>query len=150
MAGTPKFHQDMKMLTKLPEDMIWSMIEAGKSHTEICIEMGISRKAFERWLDDVDLHGDKLARARAQAADHLAVETLQIADQSDPEHAAHARVRIQTRQWLAERWDQKTYGLQKAQQININVQDLRMNALRHIEVVEDLSTDAVDKLSTKA
>ena len=49
--------------------------------------------------------------------------------------------RIRTRQWLAERWDQKTYGLQKAQQININVQDLRMAALRHVEVVDDLSTE---------
>jgi hypothetical protein len=148
MAGTPKFHQDMKMLAKLPDDMIWSMMEAGKSHTDICLEMGISRKALERWLDEVDPDGDKLARARAQAADQLAVETLQIADQADPENAAHARVRIQTRQWLAERWNQKTYGLQKAQQININVQDLRMNALRHVEVLEDLSTDVTPKLST--
>jgi hypothetical protein len=49
--------------------------------------------------------------------------------------------RIRTRQWLAERWDQKTYGLQKAQQININVQDLRMAALRHVEVIDDLSTE---------
>ena len=148
MAGTPKFHQDMKLLAKLPDDMIWSMMEGGKTKTDICIEMGISRKALERWLDEVDPDGDKIARARAQAADQLAVETLQIADQTDPEHAAHARVRIQARQWVAERWNPKTYGLQKAQQININIQDLRMNALRHVEVVEDLSTEVTPKLST--
>mgnify|MGYP000299372252 CR=1 FL=1 len=148
MAGTPKFHQDMKMPAKLPDDMIWSMMEGGKTKTDICIEMGISRKALERWLDDVDPDGDKIARARAQAADQLAVETLQIADQTDPEHAAQARVRIQARQWIAERWNPKTYGSQKAQQININVQDLRMTALRHVEVVEDISTDDVPKLST--
>lgn len=148
MAGTPKFHQDMKMLAKLPDDMIWSMMEAGKTHTDICLEMGISRKALERWLDEADPDGDKIARARALAADQLAMETLQIADQSEPEHAAHARVRIQARQWVAERWNPKTYGSQKAQQININIQDLRMNALRHVEVVEDISTDDVPKLST--
>lgn len=148
MAGTPKFHQDMKMLAKLPDDMIWSMMEAGKTHTDICLEMGISRKALERWLDESDPDGDKIARARALAADQLAMETLQIADQSEPEHAAHARVRIQARQWVAERWNPKTYGSQKAQQININIQDLRMNALRHVEVVEDISTDDVPKLST--
>jgi hypothetical protein len=138
----------MKMLAKLPDDMIWSLMEGGKTKTDICIEMGISRKALERWLDEVDPDGDKIARARAQAADQLAVETLQIADQTDPEHAAQARVRIQARQWIAERWNPKTYGSQKAQQININVQDLRMNALRHVEVVEDISTDDVPKLST--
>ncbi len=148
MAGTPKFHQDMKMLAKLPDDMIWSMMEAGKTKTDICIEMGISRKALERWMDEVDPDGDKIARARALAADQLAVETLQIADQSDPEQAAHARIRIQARQWIAERWNPKTYGTQKAQQININVQDLRMNALRHVEVIEDLSTEVTPKLST--
>jgi hypothetical protein len=49
--------------------------------------------------------------------------------------------RIRTRQWLAERWDQKTYGLQKAQQVNINIGSMRMDALRHAEVIEaELST----------
>ena len=140
MAGTPKFHQDMKMLAKLPEDMIWSMLEAGKSHTDICLEMGISRKALERWMDEVDIDGDKLARARAQAADRLAVETLQIADQADPEHAAHARVRIQTRQWLAEKWKPSVYGTKQAA-IQVNIHSMRMDALRHAEVIEaELST----------
>ncbi len=148
MAGTPKFHSDMKMLAKLPEDMIWSMIEAGKSYTEICLEMGISRKALERWIDDTDPDGDKIARARARAADELVTETLSIADRSDPEHAAHARVRIQARQWVAERWNRKVYGTQSGPQITLNIQDLRLNALRHAEVVEDLSTDVTPKLST--
>jgi hypothetical protein len=148
MAGTPKFHSDMKMLSKLPEDMIWAMIEGGKSLTEICIEMGISRKALERWIDENDPDGDKIARARARAADELVTETLSIADRSDPEHAAHTRVRIQARQWVAERWNRKAYGTQSGPQININVQDLRMNALRHVEVVEDLSTEVTPKLST--
>lgn len=148
MAGTPKFHSDMKMLSKLPEDMIWSMIEGGKSFTEICIEMGISRKALERWIDENDPDGDKIARARARAADELVTETLSIADRSDPEHAAHTRVRIQARQWVAERWNRKAYGSQSGPQININVQDLRMTALRHVEVVEDLSTEVTPKLST--
>ena len=148
MAGTPKFHSDMKMLSKLPEDMIWAMIEGGKSLTEICIEMGISRKALERWIDENDPDGDKIARARARAADELVTETLSIADRSDPEHAAHTRVRIQARQWVAERWNRKAYGTQSGPQININIQDLRMNALRHVEVVEDLSTEVAPKLST--
>ena len=78
----------------------------------------------------------------------MAVETVQIADELDENHPSRAALRIKSRQWIAERWDQKTYGLQKAQQININVQDLRMNALRHVEVIEDLSTDVVPKLST--
>lgn len=139
MPGRPKFRKDMELLEELPDDMIVSMFEAGKSQTMICYELGIGRKALEQWIDDTD--PNIIARARAKAADKLAVETLTIADSMADSNPQRDVQRIRTRQWLAERWDQKTYGLQKAQQININVQDLRMAALRHVEVLEDLSTE---------
>lgn len=139
MAGRPKFRQDMELLEELPDDMIVSMLEVGKSQTMICYELGIGRRALEQWIEDTD--PTIIARARAKAADKLAVETMTIADSMADSNPQRDVQRIRTRQWLAERWDQKTYGLQKAQQININVQDLRMAALRHIEVIDDLSTE---------
>lgn len=139
MAGRPKFRQDMELLEELPDDMIVSMLEVGKSQTMICYELGIGRRALEQWIEDTD--PTIIARARAKAADKLAVETMTIADSMADSNPQRDVQRIRTRQWLAERWDQKTYGLQKAQQININVQDLRMAALRHVEVIEDLSTE---------
>ena len=139
MAGRPNFRQDMDLLEELPDDMIVSMLEVGKSQTMICYELGIGRRALEQWIEDTD--PTIITRARAKAADKLAVETLDIADSMADSNPQRDVQRIRTRQWLAERWDQKTYGLQKAQQININVQDLRMAALRHVEVVEDLSTE---------
>ena len=139
MAGRPKFKQDMALLEDLPDDRIVSMFEAGKSQTQICYEMGIGRRALEQWIEDTD--PTIIARARAKAADKLAVETLDIADSMADSNPQRDVQRIRTRQWLAERWDQKTYGLQKAASVNINIQDLRMAALRHVEVVDDLSTD---------
>ena len=139
MAGRPKFRQDMALLEELPDDMIVAMLEAGKSQTMICYELGIGRRALEQWIEDTD--PTIIARARAKAADKLAVETMTIADSMADSNPQRDVQRIRTRQWLAERWDQKTYGLQKAQQININVQDLRMAALRHVEVIDDLSTE---------
>ena len=139
MAGRPKFRQDMALLEELPDDMIVAMFETGKSQTMICYELGIGRRALEQWIEDTD--PTIIARARAKAADKLAVETMTIADGMDVDNPQRDVQRIRTRQWLAERWDQKTYGLQKAQQININVQDLRMAALRHVEVIDDLSTE---------
>ena len=139
MAGRPKFRKDMELLEELPDDMIVSMLEVGKSQTMICYELGIGRKALEQWIEDTD--PTIIARARAKAADKLAVETMTIADSMADSNPQRDVQRIRTRQWLAERWDQKTYGLQKAQQININVQDLRMAALRHVEVIDDLSTE---------
>jgi hypothetical protein len=139
MAGRPKFREDMALLEDLPDDMIVSMFEAGKSQTQICYEMGIGRRALEQWIEDTD--PTIIARARAKAADKLAVETLDIADSMADSNPQRDVQRIRTRQWLAERWDQKTYGLQKAASVNINIQDLRMAALRHVEVVDDLSTE---------
>ena len=129
----------MELLEELPDDMIVSMFEVGKSQTMICYELGIGRRALEQWIEDTD--PTIIARARAKAADKLAVETMTIADGMADSNPQRDVQRIRTRQWLAERWDQKTYGLQKAQQININVQDLRMAALRHVEVIDDLSTE---------
>ena len=142
MPGRPKFRQDMALLEDLPDDMIVSMLEVGKSQTQICYELGIGRRALEQWIEDTD--PSIIARARAKAADKLAVETLDIADSMADSNPQRDVQRIRTRQWLAERWDQKTYGLQKAASVNINIQDLRMAALRHVEVVDDLSTDNRD------
>ena len=128
----------MALLEDLPEDMIISMLEVGKSQTMICYELGIGRRALEQWIEDTD--PSIIARARAKAADKLAVETLEIADSMADSNPQRDVQRIRTRQWLAERWDQKTYGLQKAASVNINIQDLRMAALRHVEVVDELST----------
>jgi hypothetical protein len=139
VAGRPKFRQDMALLEDLPDDMIVSMLEVGKSQTQICYELGIGRRALEQWIEDTD--PSIIARARAKAADKLAVETLEIADSMADSNPQRDVQRIRTRQWLAERWDQKTYGLQKAASVNINIQDLRMAALRHVEVIDDLSTE---------
>ena len=140
MVGNPKRKQDVAFLNDMPEEMIFSMVEAGKSIANICIDLGISKRALDDWIEEND-HGAMIARARTRAADLMACETIEIADGMDVDHAQRDVQRIRTRQWLAERWDQKTYGLQKAASVNINIQDLRMAALRHTEVLEDLSTE---------
>ena len=140
MAGTPKRRKDVDFLNDMPEEMIFSMVESGKSIADICIDLGIGKRALYDWIEEND-HSAMITRARVRAADLMACDTIKIADGMDVDHAQRDVQRIRTRQWLAERWDQKTYGLQKAQQININVQDLRMAALRHVEVVDDLSTE---------
>ena len=120
--------------------MIFSMVESGKSIGDICIELGISKRALDDWIEEND-YSAMITRARVRAADLMACDTIKIADSMADSNPQRDVQRIRTRQWLAERWDQKTYGLQKAHQININIQDLRMAALRHVEVIDDLSTE---------
>jgi hypothetical protein len=140
MAGTPKRRNDVAFLNEMPEEMIFSMVESGKSIADICIDLGIGKRALDDWIEEND-HGAMITRARTRAADLMACDTIKIADSMADSNPQRDVQRIRTRQWLAERWDQKTYGLQKAQQININIQDLRMAALRHVEVIDDLSTE---------
>ena len=148
MPGRPKYRSDLEALQAMPEDMIWSLLEQGRTITQVCYEIGVGKKALQDWFNEVDPDDSKITRARAKAATNYAMQALEIADSSEPEQAAKARLQIQTRQWIAERWDRKTYGTQTGPQITLNITDLRLNALRHAEVVEDLSTDAAPKLST--
>jgi hypothetical protein len=148
MPGNPKVRADMALLEDLDAELVLSMFEEGRSKADICRGLGIGRRALDRWIDENDYHSI-ITRARVEAASHLACETLTIADSMDADNGQRDVQRIRTRQWLAERWDRKTYGTDKAQSVNISIQGLRMEALRHVEVVEELSTDRMQKISTE-
>lgn len=148
MPGNPKVKADLALLEDLDAELVLSMFEEGRSKADICRGLGIGRRALDRWIDENDYHSI-ITRARVEAASHLACETLTIADSMDVDNAQRDVQRIRTRQWLAERWDRKTYGTDKAQSVNISIQGLRMEALRHVEVVEELSTERMQKISTE-
>ena len=148
MPGNPKVKADLALLEDLDAELVLSMFEEGRSKADICRGLGIGRRALDRWIDENDYHSI-ITRARVEAASHLACETLTIADGMDVDNGQRDVQRIRTRQWLAERWDRKTYGTDKAQSVNISIQGLRMEALRHVEVVEELSTDRMQKISTE-
>jgi hypothetical protein len=52
VPGNPKRRQDVAMLNEMPEEMIFSMVEAGKSIADICIDLGISKRALDEWIDE--------------------------------------------------------------------------------------------------
>ena len=93
---------------------------------------------MDKWIDEND-YEPIITRARVEAASLLASQTLEIADSIDDDNPAKPMHRIRTRQWLAERWDAKTYGAKQAA-VTVNIGNLRLDALRQLEVVEDLST----------
>jgi hypothetical protein len=136
MAGQKKKQEDLRVLGSIPIEHIVTMFEAGKSQTRICKDLGIGRRALEIWCDAPE-NEHKIARARARAADNLACETLEIADAAAPEESNVARVRIQTRQWIAERWKPSVYAQQRGPSVSISIGGLRLDALRHVEVVQD-------------
>lgn len=79
-------------------------MEEGVGYSRICIETGLGKAALLDWLES-DENAPRASRARARAASALADETVEIADSS-----GEAKLRIGTRQWLAERFDRARFG----------------------------------------
>ena len=140
MAGRPKQKSDLVVLNTLPREQIAALFEAGKSVSRICMQLGVSRRAMDAWLDAPEQEGF-LARTRARAADELVTETIEIADEVDSLEVNKARLRVQTRQWVAERWNPAAYAQNKMPSVQVNLSGMRLDALRHIEVIEEVSTD---------
>jgi IS30 family transposase len=141
MAGNKKKHADLALLDTLPREQIQNLFEAGISETRICMKLGVSKKALHEWIDRPENDGF-LSRVRARAADHFVSETIEIADETDISEVNKARLRVQTRQWVAERWNPAAYAQNKMPSVTVNLANLRLDALRHGEVIEaELPTD---------
>jgi len=140
MAGQKKKHMDIAVLNRASKADIIEMLQRGMAIARICTVLGVGRKALDLWLDMPE-NAEAVTRARARAATDLACETLEIADNATPEQANVAKIRIASRQWIAERWNAQVYAQQRAPAVNISIGGLRLDALRHVEVVNDeLST----------
>jgi hypothetical protein len=141
MAGNKKKHHDLALLDTLPIEQIQTMFEAGMSETRICMQLGVSKKALTEWLDRPEQESF-LTRTRARAADALVSQTIEIADETDISEVNKARLRVQTRQWVAERWNPAAYAQNKMPSVTVNLANLRLDALRHGEFIEaELPTD---------
>lgn len=89
----------------------------------VCKELGIGRNTIIGWVvDDIDGFADAYARAKDMGIDELVDETLEISDETPPLTAlgqtdsgaiAHAKIRIETRRWLAERMAPRRYGVKQ-------------------------------------
>ena len=141
MAGQKKKVADLALLDTLPKEQIQNLFESGLSETRICYKLGIGRKALTQWVDRPENEGF-LSRVRAKAADHLVTEIIEIADETDISEVNKARLRVQTRQWVAERWNPAAYAQNKMPSVTVNLANLRLDSLRHSEYIEaELPTD---------
>ena len=134
MAGTKKKRSDLEVLDAIDSDLIVGMLERGQSIADVCLSLGISKRALDIWIRQTGFEDDIL-RARVRAAELLACETLTIADSIPDDNPSRPMHRIRTRQWLAERWDPKTYGTKPAD-LHINIGSLRLDALRQTTVLD--------------
>lgn len=144
MPGRPKQRADLIKLEGIGREKVEDMLERGMSVTGICNELGIGKHALYEFFEKAENAGI-LSRARARAADRLAIETLEIADSVPEEQTAIAKAKLRTdvRKWVASKWDPLKYGDTKGPNIQINVGDLHLNALRKVGTYVPETVDQV-------
>jgi hypothetical protein len=81
---------------------ICDRVSAGELLVNICAEDGMpSSTTFHRWTEERAAFREAYVRARRDQAEFFVEDMVRISDTE--KDANRARVRVQTRQWLAER-----------------------------------------------
>lgn len=108
------------------------------------------RSTVTRWLNASQERKQTLADSRAHAADGMAEDALEIADSSEDmtkEGIASAKLRIETRQWLAAVWNRDKYGKDR-ETVTINIGTLHLDALRQAQATPAVLAGTSERLDS--
>ena len=121
------------------EVAIVDRLSQGETVLGVARTLGISHTAFYDWVDrGGEARAAALARARARGGQSLAEQTLEIADSATPQEAQVAKLRVDTRRWLASKMNEE-YGDKQQPLVNIDLGSMALDALRKRSV--DMHTD---------
>jgi transposase-like protein len=105
-------------------------ISQGETVLGLARALGISHTAFYDWVDrGGETRAAALARARTRGGQSLAEQTLEIADSASPQEAQVAKLRVDTRRWLASKMNED-YGDKQQPLVNIDLGSMALDALR--------------------
>jgi hypothetical protein len=120
------------------EAMVFDHISQGKTVDSVIKALNVSIGGFYKWIDRDAKRGELLARARTRGGQSLAEQTLEIADNASPQEAQVAKLRVDTRRWLASKMNEE-YGDKQQPLVNIDLGSMALDALRKRSV--NLHTD---------
>jgi hypothetical protein len=113
------------------ESAILDKLSQGDTILSLARSMGISHTAFYDWIDRGGAErADALARARARGGRSLAEQTIEIADSASPQEAQVAKLRVDTRRWLASKQAPDEYGDKQQPLVSIDLGSMALDALR--------------------
>lgn len=137
MAGQKILSAQVRYLNEVGEDKVFELITTGSTLKEIWDKYNCGSRSFYKWLRQVEGRKTRYYEARRQAADFLADEILDIADADmDPQQANLAKLRIDSRKWWASRVSPEKWGDKKSPALQINLNDMHLEALKNISVIE--------------
>lgn len=113
------------------EDAVIEFIASGGTISALCKILGIGNTTFDRWVEKGgEARTAAYARARVRAGQSLAEQTLDIADSASPQEAQVAKLRVDTRRWLASKMAPDEYGDKQQPLVNIDLGSMALDALR--------------------
>jgi hypothetical protein len=110
-----------------PQIAVWDEVAAGATVVSIAKGLGLSLSTFNRWLYFMPEREHIYREARKKAAQVIAEQTIQIADAATIEDLPTARLRIDGRVKLAERYAPDGFGAKASRD---GVQEITLEALQ--------------------
>lgn len=134
MAGTPV---ERRLTREVREsggiEGLLAKIASGVTITKLGKDFGVSRNFMSTWLSKT-AGRERIDAAKREAAAALVDECLEIADDAVQDRDDRtAKLRIETRRWLAGRLDPETFAEQRAPLVEFNLGELHLDALRAVE-----------------
>lgn len=112
------------------EDAIIEFIASGGTIAALCRILGVGNTTFDRWVErGGETRMASYARARVRAGQSLAEQTIDIADAATPQEAQVAKLRVDTRRWLASKLSEEFSDKQQPL-VNIDLGSMALDALR--------------------
>ena len=118
------------------ESAMLDKLSQGETILSLARSLGISHTAFYDWIErGGEARASALARARARGGRSLAEQTIEIADAATPQDAQVAKLRVDTRRWLASKQAPDEYGEKQQPLVNIDLGSMALDALRKRSIV---------------
>ena len=115
-----------------PQIAIWNEVAAGATLVTIAEGLGLSLSTFNRWLYFMPEREILYREARKKAAQVIAEQTIQIADAATLEDLQTARLRIDGRVKLSERYAPNGFGAKASgdETKDVNLEALQLRAVK--------------------
>lgn len=146
MAGSPVKRRlaaelELRARAEFPEDPSANALDyvarwqaGGNTLRKLCKELSVSAPMLSDYLRityGAPETRAALSRAREYGAHQLVEQALEIADEATILDVQVARLRVQTNQWVAERWNAAEMGTKPAgASLTVNIGSLMLDALR--------------------
>lgn len=113
------------------EQAVWDALEAGVLTKALCQQLDVHVSTFNRWVErGGEERTASYARARARGAHSIAEDALTIADEASPADVQVARLRVDTRKWIAGKLNPDEYSDKQQPAVSIDLGSLALDALR--------------------